>query len=313
MDLIKTPEFQIILQLLSPDYMWSAARQCGDGDAIIGAPKAYKQTRTMIRGLINQARDREKKEKGLDRLPKDLEFALMMRALGWPLFGQLPPLLPLRDRGWYRVAQAFWPQGEIIPGGFWIDVPKATCFNDMYKATIMGVSYMLDNFAYTNKAVLDGRVWQRSGAEVMIFHETRSDLKPQVINPAGRDKVWLERKIFKGMKTAVKSSKSEMNDYTTQLLVEWARAGFIGSPAGAMVSGCNGADQGWAALAPANGIPLAVCVNAIHGTIHDKCYLGVTLDHRAFNGKIASLIYSHLDQYITEKLHAMPKEGDINV
>jgi hypothetical protein len=90
-----------------------------------------------------------------------------------------------------------------------------------------------------------------------------------------------------------------MGKVSTKLLVEWAKKGFLGSPAGAMISGCPGAPMGWGALVPANGIPLVVCVNKV---IDGKCFIGVTPDHRAFDGGECSVIFDYLTTEINQTL-----------
>lgn len=298
MELIDAPEFQIILQLLSPDYIWSAAERYGKGDAIRGARKAYIETRKLIRLLVNQARERERKEQGLDRLPRDLEFALLLRSLGWPVYGSIKKLIPVSDEGWRRLANAFWPNGTPIPGGLTIPVKDAK-FTDVYEAAIIATSRMLEEHPEFNRAVLDERVWQRSDNLVMVHFEIRTGLMSMVMDASKRDREWVNKKLRKGLKTAVKFSRTEMARYSTQLLIEWARAGFIGSPAGAMISGCPGVQYGWGALVPCNGIPLVVCVNE---PIDGKVFLGISPDHRAFDGKQVPYIHGFLYEHIQEIL-----------
>jgi len=120
-----------------------------------------------------------------------------------------------------------------------------------------------------------------------------------VMDPHKRDKEWVHRKLRKGLKAAAKFSKTEMARYSTQLMIEWARAGFIGSPAGAMVSGCPGVEMGWGALVPSNGIPLVVCVNH---PIDGRVFIGVTPDHRAFDGKQVPYIHGFLYEQLQELL-----------
>jgi hypothetical protein len=294
--LITAPEFQVILQLLSPDYMWSTARIYGEGDAIRGAPKAYDETRKMIRMLVKQARERERVPG--ERLPRDLEFALLMRSLGWPLLSQVPRLDSVTDEGWRRLAIALWPTGANIRGGAFLNVGSVS-FQDVYVAAIIATSRMLKEYPETNRAVLDNRVWQRKDFNVMVHFEVRNDLRSMVLTPHDKDIDWVEKKLFKGLRAAAKFSKTEMAKYSTQLLIEWARAGFIGSMAGAMVSGCPGATYGWGALAPANGIPLVVCIGKVE---NGKCFLGVTPDHRAFDGKVSAIFYEYLKPTIEEVL-----------
>lgn len=298
MDILNTPEFQIIVQLLGPEYFWSAAQNYGNGDAIRGAPEAYDETRKIIRRLVNQARERERKPG--ERLPRDLEFALLLRSLGWPLFAKVPELKEVKDEGWRKLANAFWPEGTPINGGAFAEVGDVGYY-DVYVATIKAVSIMLKEHPETNLAVLDGRVWQRDDPNVMVHFEVRDDLRSMIINAHDKEMQWIERKLRKGLRSAVKFSKSDMGKVSTQLMCEWARAGFIGSPAGAMIAGCPGATWGWGALAPANGIPLVVCVNKV--TDDHKCYIGVTPDHRAFDGKVAATLYDYLIPKIEEIVH----------
>jgi hypothetical protein len=296
MDLIDSPEFQIILQLLSPDYMRSAAARYGDGDIIRGAPEAYIETRKMTRMLVNQARERNRVPG--ERLPRDMEFALLMRNLGWPLLHKMPALESVADEGWRRLACAFWPNGTPINGGFKMYVGDAS-FQDVYEAAIIATSNFLHHYPQYNRAVLDDRVWSRKDSALMVHFEVRNDLRSLVMDPRRRDTIWVHRKLSKGLRSAVKFSKSEMGKYATQLLIEWARAGFISAPAGAMVSGAPGIEYGWGALVPSNGIPLVICVNE---PIDKRVFIGVTPDHRAFDGKVAKHSHQFLYDNITEIL-----------
>jgi hypothetical protein len=299
MELINTPEFQLIIQLLSPDYLWSAAKNYGDGDAIKGSRKAYYETRKIIRLLVNQAREREKKEKGLDKLPKDLELAFLIKSLGWPIFAQVPELVQIEDEGWRKLAATFWPQGTPINGGFYMPV-NTSCFEKVYEAAILATSQLLHDVPALNQAYLDGRVWQRADSLVMVHFEVRKGLVSMVMDAQKRDVDWVHKKLRKGFRTAVQFSKTEMSKYSTHLMIEWAKTGFLGSPAGAMVSGAPGIEQGWGALVPCNGIPLVICVNQ---PIDGKVYIGVTPDHRVFDGKVAGVIHKYLRGSIMETLY----------
>jgi len=294
MKLIDSPEFQIVLQLLSPDYMWSAAKEYGDGDAIKGSRKAYAETRKLIRLLVNQARETEKQAQGLDKLPRDLELAFLIKSLGWPIFAQVPELVQVKDEGWRRLAAAFWPQGTPINGGFYMEVGEAD-FSEVYEAALIATSRMLHDFPDMNRSFLDGRVWQRADSLVMLHFEIRTGIVSMVMDAHKRDMPWVHKKLRKGLRTAVKFSKTEMTKYSTQLMIEWAGAGFLGSPAGAMVSGAPGIEQGWGALVPCNGIPLVICVNE---PIDGRVYIGVTPDHRVFDGNVAKTVHGILRYHI---------------
>jgi hypothetical protein len=176
---------------------------------------------------------------------------------------------------------------------------KDAGFQSVYEAAIIATSRMLKEEPELNRAVLDGRVWQRSDSLVMVHFEIRTGLMSMVMDAARRDPECVRRKLRRGLKTAVKFSKTEMAPYSTQLLIEWARAGFIGSPAGAMVSGCPGIEYGWGALVPCNGIPLVVCVNQ---PIDGRVFIGVSPDHRAFDGKQVPYIHGFLYEHIREIL-----------
>ena len=57
--------------------------------------------------------------------------------------------------------------------------------------------------------------------------------------------------------------------------------------------------MGWGALVPCNGIPLVLCVNKV---MNGKCFIGVTPDHRAFDGNVASKVYDYLIQEMNDVL-----------
>lgn len=292
----KLPEeaLQLICHLLSPEYVWQAAEAYGDGDPVRGAPEAALEIRKLIRKIITA----ERGDRG-----RDLEMALLMRALGWPVWAGLKDtewrLLPLKDEGWRELAQAFWPNGTPISGGFHVDVPEGMGFSDVYRAAIRATSKMLEHCSETNRAVLNGRVYKRRDSYVMIHFEVRNDLRSMVMDCAKRDDEWVERKMKRGLKSAIKFSKSLMGKISTKLLVEWAKKGFLGSPAGAMISGCPEAPMGWGALVPSNGIPLVVCVNKV---MDGKCFIGITPDHRAFDGSGCSTIFTYLTAEMNQLL-----------
>lgn len=295
-------EFRKILKLLEPEGFWTRATKLGAGDPVFGAPAAMRERRAQIRKIVNKYR--KKHGRGLD-----LEIALLMRTLGWPLMGQYRHPTRHMTSSFRPLACAFWPQGQPIPGGIWIDV-KDHDFFQVYRGTIRAVSQMLKDKPMYNLAVLDNRVWQRNDSQVMVHIETRTDLWSPCFSAVDKTDEWLKRRLRKSMKSVVKFSKKALSKTAIDLMIQWAEYGFLGSPAGAMISGCQGSDIGWAALVPANGIPLAVCVNRVK---HGKCFIGVTPDHRAFDGKRdLEGIYDYLEQSIPLHVEVLPYEEDLN-
>lgn len=293
LDKVDEAALQAIIQILSPEYMWEAARQCGGGDVIRGAPDAAIEARKIIRVIMRGVRERGK---------RDLEMALLMRALGWPVWQSFKhkdwKLLPVEDEGWRKLAMAFWPNGTAIPGGFYAEVGTAT-FDEVYRATIRATSSMLMEHPELNRAVLDQRVWQRRDPYVMVHYEVRHDLRSMTMNPENRSDEWVKKKLSRGLKAAVKFSKSDMGAVATDLMCQWAKYGFLGSSAGAMLSGSPKTPMGWGALVPANGIPLVICVNKV---MDKKSFIGVTPDHRALDGSHAGTIGDYLSVEITRLL-----------
>ena len=290
---------QLICQLLSPEYVWEAAEAYGEGDPVKGAPQAALEIRKLIRKIVSA----ERGDRG-----RDLEMALLMRALGWPVWAGLKDtewrLVPLEHEGWRELAQAFWPQGTPIHGGFELEVPEGLEYFDVYKTAIRATSRMLAYYPEMNRAVLNGKVYQRRDSYVMTHFEVRDDLRSMVMDCATRDDVWVEKKMRRGLRSAVKFSKSMMGKISTKLMVEWAKKGFLGSPAGAMISGCPSAPMGWGALVPANGIPLVVCVNKV---VNGKCFIGITPDHRAFDGGGVSVLFDYLPLEMSRLLEVQAK------
>jgi hypothetical protein len=245
----------------------------------------------MIRQVVTAARPEKK---------RDLEMALLLRSLGWPLFRKYTHVTPTKSEGFRELACAMWPQGTPIMGAFTVEVGAAT-WSELYRAVIKATSQMLVEVPETNRAVLDDRVWDRHDSYVMTHLPVRDDLRSMILDASKMTDVQIERKIRKGHRAAVKFSKSAMGKISTALLCDWMKAGFIGSPAGAMISGAADVELGWGALVPGNGIPLVICVNEVKD---GKCILGVTPDHRAIDGPTAGKIRMFLSKRITELLEA---------
>lgn len=280
---------QLIAQVLHPDSVWSAAEEYGEGDPVLGAPQAYKEARTMVRDVVYAARKREK-------LGKDLGLALMMRNLGLAAPNERVQVKIMPDHNnWRKTACKFWPGGGPMMGGLTVETNLS--FEKFYRKVIKITSQMLVEEPETNRAVLDNRIWQRLDGNVMIHFEIDGEIRSMVFNPGYKLNPWIDMKIRRGMKAALKIGKTQLVPLMNYLMQEWAERGFLISTAGAMVSGAPYIPMGWAPLVACNGIPLTICVNRIQD---NKCFIGITPDHRAFDGAACNKIYWYLEKNLDE-------------
>lgn len=281
-------EFNKIIRLLEPEGFWKRATKLGGGEPVLGATATARERRAEIRKIISKYR--KKHGRGFD-----LELALLMRTLGWPLIGQYRAPTLYEGSSFRRLACAFWPQGAAIPGKVVVETDDADQYL-VYRSTCRAVSQYLKETPMRNLAVLNGRVWRRHDSQIMTHVETRTDLWSFCFSAADRTDDWVQKRMRKGLFSAVKFSKKALSKVAVDLLIKWADYGFLASPAGAMISMCGQSDDGWGALVPANGIPLVICVNRV---TDGKCSIGVTPDHRAFDGKgDMEAIYAYLRKEI---------------
>jgi hypothetical protein len=185
--------------------------------------------------------------------------------------------------------------GCLIPGGVRIRVGSATQA-DVNRAGILAVSRMLHEKPNLNRAILDGRVWKRRTAEVMVHASLKAErIRSMIFDCHDKSNQWLMRRMRRATRALLQTERHEIlpGVKTAVVGVEMMRAWmgkFIVSSAGAMVSLAPKVPQGWAALVP-NGVPLAVTVCEV---ADGWCWLTATIDHRAIDGGGAGDIYQYL-------------------
>jgi hypothetical protein len=160
------------------------------------------------------------------------------------------------------------------------------------------VTQLLTDQPALNRAFLDGSVWQRSTPEVMLHAEIAADdIRPLVFNAAHLADTELQRLLRKEYKRTLQMVRHPLAPVGHQLLRDWVEAGFIGSPAGAMIStpGRVGVEVGLPVLIPGNGVPLAVAVGALQG---DECTLGIVMDHRVFDASHGGEVHQYLKREV---------------
>lgn len=284
-------DLRLITTLMSPEYVIAAAKQFGEGDPVRGATAAYQEVRTLVREYIRFIRFRD----GLSG--QDLQLALVLRALGW-IPRNYQHVLPVEETEWNQTAQVFWPTGADMPGFVTIDVGDASQ-QDVNLLVIQSTSKMLREHPSLNKAFLQGRTYQRQSPEVMIHVDIRGEIRSLVMDASDKDRRWIERRLRRGMRALLKAEKDPLvRKLSSGMLRSWAEAGFITSPAGAMISlvGDQGVPQGIAPLVPANGIPLTVTVGKVE---NGKVILGLNGDHRVFNGSQMGQMYQYLKSAVS--------------
>ncbi len=149
-----------------------------------------------------------------------------------------------------------------------------------------------------NRAILDGRLWQRTTPEIMLHVQVAPDQVDSVVLDAGalsdrelRSKL---REEYRRLKRRRAHRYASVGD---QLVREWLRVGFLVSAASCMVTdlGSVGIESGYSAIVSGNGIPLAVAVGKVIG---GSVTIGTTIDHRALDGSHAGQIHWYLKEAV---------------
>lgn len=322
MEALRPCDLQTLLGWLSPDYMIPAAQEAGVARAVelwgaeeavrqaaddprflavLGAHEAYLEVRAQIRSYARYVRWRE------GARARDLGLAQALRRAGYMGNFQVVYPFPLTD--WRSTAWSFWPRGEgRIPGDMQVPVGAASQrLVDL--ACVKAISECLRAVPEVNRALLQGRCWRRVDTHVMLhLMPAPEQVRSVVLDAARLSLPTLRRRLSQATKAIVRAERSELKPFSDELLQLWAKPGFIGSPAGAMIScvGSSGVYKGKAALlADVNGIPLAFTVGRV-----ENGYVWITadVDHRAIDGPQMGHCYRFLEKRIVELLDAEGQE-----
>ena len=248
-------DVRTIINWLSPDWVYEAAREQGGGDLVLGAPAALFLVQAMVENYKRFMVWRDGVEPDLSPLES------MKVAYGSGSYS-LHPLRPCaEDR---ELALRLFPGGANIPGSIGKPIRDPWACASLLPKLLQETGL--------NRAVLDGRVWDRVTPECMFntrgggqtlsyTYSTGSALKEEVAAARAEFKKLIPHPLFK---------------VGQRLLCEWLRVGLLTSPAGAMVSIYDVDAIGWSALVPGNGIPLAFTIS--------RAGISWSMDHRAFDG-----------------------------
>ena len=290
----RNDDLALLMTLLGPNHVLARAEEYGEGCLVSGAPEAYAEVRSQIRQYIQFVRWRD------EVTTHDLQIANSLRAVGWIPYSY-EHVTPLEPSVWRDTAEVFWGKSPgLIPGEVQVEVGNSTQ-DQVDLASILLMSEALAKYSETNRAILQGKTWQRHSSEVMVHRNLRGNIKSIVLNPVGKDLKWVKGKLSKGLRKLLEDEKkpTQLSAMAPQLMQAWARAGFITSAAGAMISlvGKAGVERGQSALVPCNGIPIAVTVGKV---LDGKVWIGLNIDHRAIDGDDAGKLYQYLKAHLLE-------------
>ncbi len=287
---LRREDLRIIGHVLSPDYVVPAAEAYGKGDPVMGAAPAYREVHEVLRSYARYVahRDREKVTgRGL---------AQALARMGY--VNRTQPVLPERLSEWRETAAVAWEQSSgAIPG--WVEAEVgAVPYDRLTRAVVRSLSRVLSRNRRLNRAVLRGRVYQRQTTEIMLaVSPAPDDVRTVVLDPFADDDRRLKRAIFRALRVLREPDHHPLRVLAGPLLRAWLRAGFIASPAAAMVSpvGGVGVRGGFDALLRGNGVPLALAI----GKVRDgRVTITVTADHRAFDADTLGPLYEALEQEV---------------
>ena len=252
------------------------AREHGEGDPVRGARGAWLEVRSILREWVRHVRKR-------DAAKTDLGVSFSFKHLG--VVGSYCEVLEIREERWRQTAIHCWDYPAQILGQVKVKVGRSNN-SQINHSTMRAVSKALRLVPLANRALLDGRCWQRVSPEIMVNFELSGDMNSTVFDATDRTDLWLSRKMHRAIKAARKLHSHELADFGAELAAKWAEAGFISSPAGAMISlmGNTGVYSGYGPLVPGNGVPIAIAVCAINED-DNTVLIGGTFDHRVIDGR----------------------------
>lgn len=299
---LRTADVRLLSTLLSPGYIRAAAQAHGLGDAILGSEAAYHEARGAIRSYLRHVIARERRRLERDHPAGPAREAAMraakgevrrsMEALGYRftfqrLAGQI-------ETPWRRLSFSCFPQGAAIDGFCELELADGIDPARLSRTVIRCLSRLLVARPALNRAVLDGRVWQRVSPEVMAHVEVGPDqIEPVVLDAATASDPETARTLLGQIRSTLRAIRHPLAEVGAALTRAWVEAGFIASPAGVMVSDAtrSGITHPLPALIPANGVPLAVAIGAPRGA---RVALGIRADHRAGDASLFGEVHEWL-------------------
>jgi hypothetical protein len=282
-------DYAYIYRLLYPARIKRLSRE-HHNLAVLGALDAYREVRGEIRAFLKYLRARG--ALGL----RDLKVAQALRAMGY--VGNIQDVY--YDSEQRELAQAMWPNGQVISGDVLIPVFEQDQAK-VDRAVIRLCSKFLVDFPKYNKAYLDGAIWQRVTSEVLLNLGIRGNIRSVVIKPM----TWTDKEHRKQntrmLKRLLQIEQNDLRELSEELLIEWMEEGFIVSSAGIMVS-CSssiGTYNGTPPLVRSNGIPLSVLVHKIRDS---QVCVSLSFDHRVFDGEVAGAFYNYLEENLLKEI-----------
>lgn len=299
-ELFTDTELRLAALVLSPDYIIPAAEHHGGGDPVLGARAAYYEARGVVRSILYGAYTRHRHKFARDQKLKDearRSARCTLEALGFR--GYFQEVGAQIDTAWRRLAGTLWPTGQAIAG--WVELGGLPGDSSrVQRAALRAVSQLLVEHPDLNRTVLDGRVWGRLTPEVMFHVECEPDeIRPLVLDPSRVDDRAVAAILRGEIRKLARLRKHRLAPVGDELLRAWCEAGFIASPAGAMVSsvGPAGVECGLPTLIPGNGVPIAVAVGHLD---RGHVVLGISLDHRALDASHGGRIHTFLKERVQE-------------
>lgn len=315
---------------MGPDYIWRSARLYGGGDPMKAVPKAFDESRALVRTLIRASRVRAERhwkrlgavEARLERRQACHELRQILEALGygWYKHQKVVELPPNRWRN--VIAPACWSRPEPISDRRWCRLPAAleplqpSGVDKVRVAVIRAVAEALDTAKTDlNRAVLPAlgpnpRVWGRTTSEIMVHVDMKGEvgIRPLVFNPLRLPVKQIGGTLKRRVRKMLAVAHHPLAEAGDALLADWCRAGFISSPAGAMISDASyfwkdtdgrprGNDDPTVSLVPSNGVPVGVGIGSIQpGWVPIR----IVFDHRAFDARASQHLHPFLERRVGE-------------
>jgi hypothetical protein len=296
---------RLLATILSPGYVREAAREYGLGDLVLGAEAAYHEARGAIRAYLRHVISRERRAivrevpEGPRReaaiLAAKREARRALAALGYRFHFQR--LSRQIWTPWRKLAfSCFDPAGAGIDGFCRLVFDRDVSENPalIVRSVLRALADLLRDEPALNRAILDGRVWERTSPEVMVHAELAPDqIEPVVVSVAGCSDEEVGRALRAQLRAALESARHELAPIGHALMGAWVEAGFLASPAGAMMSDAtrSGITHPRPALVPGNGVPLAVAVGTPIGR---EVWVGIVADHRAGDASLWGRVHKEL-------------------
>jgi hypothetical protein len=276
-------DLRIAEALLSPEYMIPLAREYGEGDPVRGARFAWREVRGLLREWVRHVRQR-------DKLGTDLDLSFSFKHLG--IIGTYCEVIPVINEPWRDRALQSWDGPGVIHSKVEVSTGRLS-YREINCCALRAISKALKRVPFANRAILDGRCWQRVSSELLLNFELRGDMHSVVFDADGKTDDWIHRKIKRALTAAKHIQRHELAWFGRDLSLKWAKTGLISSPAGAMVAllGRSGLDCGYAPLLPKNGIPAVITVCAFNPETQRVMITG-SLDHRVMDGRTTSRFFN---------------------